>query len=88
MVALNFIFGNKIHNDIIMLEEEKKRLQDKIEGYKHGIKTYEKKIKEIDDKLMKINRIVVLVLLLFMMVLIVTGYGLTKPNLINSLTGA
>ncbi len=33
------------------------------------------------------NRIVVWVLLFFMILLIVTGYGLTKPNLIYSLTG-
>ena len=37
--------------------------------------------------LMKINRKVVWVLLFFMILLIVTGYGLTKPNLIYSLTG-
>ena len=37
--------------------------------------------------LMKINRVVVWVLLFFMILLIVTGYGLSKPNLIHSLTG-
>ena len=37
--------------------------------------------------LMKINRVIVWVLLFFMILLIVTGYGLTKPNLIYSLTG-
>ncbi len=37
--------------------------------------------------LMKINRKIVWVLLFFMILLIVTGYGLTKPNLIYSLTG-
>ena len=36
---------------------------------------------------MKINRAIVWVLLSFMILLIVTGYGLTKPNLIYSLTG-
>ena len=36
---------------------------------------------------MKANRVVVWVLLLFMILLIVTGYALTKPALIISLTG-
>jgi hypothetical protein len=36
---------------------------------------------------MKVNRVVVWVLLLFMILLIMTGYGLTKPTLIHSLTG-
>ena len=36
---------------------------------------------------MKMNRAIVWVLLFFMILLIVTGYGLTKPNLIYSLTG-
>jgi len=35
---------------------------------------------------MKINRAIVWVLLFFMILFIVTGYGLTKPNLIYSLT--
>ena len=37
--------------------------------------------------LMRINRIIVWFLLFFMILLIVTGYALTKPNLIHSLTG-
>ena len=36
---------------------------------------------------MKINRIVVWVLLALMIIYIITGYGLTKPNLIYLLTG-
>lgn len=37
--------------------------------------------------LMKMNRAIVWVLLFFMIMLVITGYGLTKPNLIYSLTG-
>ncbi len=37
--------------------------------------------------LMKTNRAIVWVLLFFMILLIITGYGLTKPNLMYSLTG-
>ena len=37
--------------------------------------------------LMKINRVFVWVLLLFLILLTVSGYGLSKPNLIHSLTG-
>jgi len=36
---------------------------------------------------MKLNRAIVWVLLFFMILLIISGYGLTKPNLIYSLTG-
>jgi len=36
---------------------------------------------------MKINRVIVWGLLFFMILLVVTGYGLTKPNLVYSLTG-
>ncbi|UCH32728.1 MAG: hypothetical protein JSV05_04980 [Candidatus Bathyarchaeota archaeon] len=37
--------------------------------------------------LMKVNRAIVWILLFFMILLVVTGYGLTKPNLISFLTG-
>lgn len=43
--------------------------------------------KTINYYLVKINRVIVWVLLFFMILLVVTGYGLTKPNLIFSLTG-
>jgi len=36
---------------------------------------------------MKTNRLIVWILLPLMIVFIVTGYGLTKPNTIHSLTG-
>ena len=36
---------------------------------------------------MKLNRLIVWVLLALMIVLVVSGYGLTKPNLIRDLTG-
>lgn len=36
---------------------------------------------------MRINRLIVWLLLAFMILLTVTGYGLTKPNLMYSLTG-
>ena len=37
--------------------------------------------------LLKINRTIVWILLFFMILLLITGYGLTKPKLIESLTG-
>lgn len=37
--------------------------------------------------LIKINRVIVWILLILMIVFIVTGYGLTRPNLIYSWTG-
>jgi hypothetical protein len=43
--------------------------------------------KTLNYYLMRIDRVVVWILLLFMILIIVTGYGLTKPNLIYSLTG-
>ncbi|UCG45339.1 MAG: hypothetical protein JSV58_00735 [Candidatus Bathyarchaeota archaeon] len=36
---------------------------------------------------MKLNRIMVWLLLLLMILLVITGYGLTKPNLVSSFTG-
>ncbi|MCW4052303.1 MAG: hypothetical protein NWE78_03705 [Candidatus Bathyarchaeota archaeon] len=36
---------------------------------------------------MKVNRASVWILLLFMILMIITGYGLTKPNLIGFLSG-
>lgn len=37
--------------------------------------------------LMKANRVIVWILLLFMLMLIISGYGLTKPSLIRFLSG-
>jgi len=37
--------------------------------------------------LMKLNRVIVWVLLLFILMLIISGYGLTKPSLIRFLSG-
>jgi hypothetical protein len=36
---------------------------------------------------MKANRVIVWILLLFMLMLIISGYGLTKPSLIRFLSG-
>jgi hypothetical protein len=43
--------------------------------------------KPLNYYLMKVNRAIVWLLLLFMVILIISGYGLTKPNLITSLSG-
>ena len=43
--------------------------------------------KPLNHYLMKLNRALVWILLLLMILLVVTGYGLTKPNLIHFLTG-
>jgi len=43
--------------------------------------------KKLNYYLMKANRVIVWVLLFFMILFIVTGYALTKPSLIYSLTG-
>ena len=43
--------------------------------------------KTLNYYLMKINRLIVWILLPLMIVFFVTGYGLTKPNTIHSLTG-
>ena len=42
--------------------------------------------KALDYYLMKANRVIVWALLFLMILLAITGYGLTKPNLITSLT--
>ena len=42
--------------------------------------------KNFNYYLMKANRIIVWILLFFMILFIVSGYGLTKPNLIHFLT--
>ena len=42
--------------------------------------------KTLNYYLMKVNRVVGWLLLLFMVMFIVSGYGLTKPSLIRSLT--
>jgi cytochrome b subunit of formate dehydrogenase len=43
--------------------------------------------KTFNHYLMKLNRVIVWILLLFILMLIISGYGLTKPSLIRSLTG-
>lgn len=43
--------------------------------------------KTLNYYLMKANRVIVWVLLLFMLMLVISGYGLTKPSLVRSLTG-
>lgn len=43
--------------------------------------------KKLNYYLMKTNRVIVWVLLFFMIMLMVTGYALTNPSLIRSLTG-
>ena len=43
--------------------------------------------KTLNHYLMKVNRVIVWILLLFMLMLIMSGYGLTKPSLVRSLTG-
>jgi hypothetical protein len=43
--------------------------------------------KTVNYYLMKANRIIVWILLLLMLIMIISGYGLTKPSLIRSLSG-
>lgn len=43
--------------------------------------------KTLNYYLMKANRVIVWILLFLVLMLIISGYGLTKPSLIRSLTG-
>ena len=43
--------------------------------------------KPLNYYIIKLNRALVWILLLLMILLVITGYALTKPNLINYLTG-
>jgi hypothetical protein len=43
-------------------------------------------VKSVGYYVLKVNRVIVWILLALMVILIISGYGLTKPTLINSLT--
>jgi cytochrome b subunit of formate dehydrogenase len=43
-------------------------------------------VKSAGYYVMKFNRVIVWILLVLMVILIISGYGLTKPTLINALT--